>query len=190
MSHGHCLRLARWDSVGDAATEDGLWLWNELLATIARLAGARDLATAPFRFARLAGALRTARLVTGDNGRQFGPGSFWGRQTGPNPTDRAKPGSKRHLICDSQGVPLAIQLTGANRNDSQQALSLDECSLSNYTFDLGDVLMRHALSEEASAPGLQRGRAAHVGTPSQIANRAEEAYGTRGDLAGLVRRSE
>jgi len=47
-----------------------------------------------------------------------------GTQTGPNPTDRAKLGSKRHLICDGQGVPLAIQLTGANRNDSQQALSL------------------------------------------------------------------
>jgi hypothetical protein len=45
-------------------------------------------------------------------------------RTGPNPTDRAKLGSKRHLICDGQGVPLAIQLTGANRNDSQQALSL------------------------------------------------------------------
>src|ERR1035438_9331255 len=75
-------------------------------------------------------------------------------------------------------------------NDFAWQRSLDECSLSNYTFDLGDVLMRHALSEEASAPGLQRGRAAHVGTPSQIANRAEEAYGTRGDLAGLVRRSE
>jgi hypothetical protein len=67
---------------------------------------------------------------------------------------------------------------------------LDECSLSNYTLSLGDVLMRYALSEEASAPGLQRGRAAHVGTPPQIANRAEEAYGTRGDLAGLGRRSE
>jgi transposase len=48
----------------------------------------------------------------------------WGRQTGPNPTDRAKLGSKRHLICDGRGVPLAIQLTGANRNDSQQALAL------------------------------------------------------------------
>jgi transposase len=46
-----------------------------------------------------------------------------GAETGPNPTDRAKLGSKRHLICDGQGVPLAIQLTGANRNDSQQALS-------------------------------------------------------------------
>jgi transposase len=47
-----------------------------------------------------------------------------GTQTGPNPTDRAKRGSKRHLICDARGVPLAIRLTGANRNDSQEALAL------------------------------------------------------------------
>ena len=44
-----------------------------------------------------------------------------GTLTGPNPTDRAKRGSKRHLICDARGVPLAIRLTGANRNDSQEA---------------------------------------------------------------------
>jgi transposase len=49
---------------------------------------------------------------------------FGGLQTGPNPTDRAKRGSKRHLICDAHGVPLAVKLTGANRNDSQEALSL------------------------------------------------------------------
>ena len=42
----------------------------------------------------------------------------WRRQAGPNPTDRAKPGSKRHLICDGRGIPPALQLTGANRNDS------------------------------------------------------------------------
>src|SRR5215472_10047604 len=30
---------------------------------------------------------------------------FGGLQTGPNPTDRAKLGSKRHLICDGQGIP-------------------------------------------------------------------------------------
>jgi transposase len=47
-----------------------------------------------------------------------------GTQTRPNPTDRAKRGSKRHLICDGQGVPLAVRLTGANRNDSQEALAL------------------------------------------------------------------
>jgi len=63
-------------------------------------------------------------LVAGGCGRQFCASGFWGLQTGPNPTDRAKLGSKRHLICDGRGIPLAIQLTGANRNDSQQALAL------------------------------------------------------------------
>ena len=38
--------------------------------------------------------------------------AYGGTQTGPNPTDRAKRGSKRHLICDARGVPLAIRLTG------------------------------------------------------------------------------
>jgi transposase len=47
-----------------------------------------------------------------------------GLQTGPNPTDRAKPGSKRHVICDGRGIPLVVQLTGANRNDSQHAIAL------------------------------------------------------------------
>ena len=55
--------------------------------------------------------------------RQFRSSGFWGQKTGPTPTDRAKLGSKRHLICDGQGIPLVIQLTGANRNDSQQAIA-------------------------------------------------------------------
>ena len=50
--------------------------------------------------------------------------------------------------------------------------------------------MGHALSEEGPAPSLQRGRAGYVGVPLQIAHRAEEAYGARGHLAGLGRRSE
>ena len=33
-------------------------------------------------------------------------------------------GSKRHLICDGHGIRLAVRLTGANRNDSQEALAL------------------------------------------------------------------
>jgi transposase len=109
--------------LGDVAARDGVWLWDEL-ATTSRLAGAWYLAIAPFRFAGLARALRTNRLVTGRRGRQLDQGSFWGLQTGPNPTDRAKLGSKRHLICDGRGVPLAVHLTGANRNDSPQALAL------------------------------------------------------------------
>ena len=49
---------------------------------------------------------------------------YGGDQAGPNPTDRAKHGSKRHVICDGRGVPLAVRLTGANRNDSKEALVL------------------------------------------------------------------
>jgi transposase len=40
-----------------------------------------------------------------------------GWETGPNPTDRAKPGSKHHLITDGGGIPLATILTGANAAD-------------------------------------------------------------------------
>jgi transposase len=54
----------------------------------------------------------------------LGTGRFWGALTGPNPTDRGKNGSKRHVVCDGQGTPLAITHTGANVHDSQQAIPL------------------------------------------------------------------
>ncbi|WP_115617498.1 IS5 family transposase [Chromobacterium vaccinii] len=41
-----------------------------------------------------------------------------GQGTGPNPTDRGKCGSKRHIIVDRRGLPLALSITGANRHDS------------------------------------------------------------------------
>ena len=63
-------------------------------------------------------------MVAGCHRQLLRASGFWGAQTGPNPTDRAKLGSKRHLICDGRGIPLAVQLTGANRNDSHQALAL------------------------------------------------------------------
>lgn len=40
-----------------------------------------------------------------------------GTATGPNPTDRAKRGTKRSLQTDAAGVPIGIALDGANRND-------------------------------------------------------------------------
>nr|WP_134021227.1 IS5 family transposase [Halomonas xianhensis] len=41
-------------------------------------------------------------------------------QAGPNPTDRGKKGSKRHLLVDGRGVPLSLTVTGANRHDVTQ----------------------------------------------------------------------
>ena len=39
-------------------------------------------------------------------------------KTRPNPTDRGKLGSKRHIVVDAVGIALAVTVTGANRHDS------------------------------------------------------------------------
>jgi transposase len=49
---------------------------------------------------------------------------FKGALTGPSPVDRARTGSKHHLLVDASGVPLAISLTGGHRNDVTQLLPL------------------------------------------------------------------
>jgi transposase len=61
---------------------------------------------------------RSDRLVAGQPGQRQHPGQKGGDAVGPNPTDRGKPGTKRHLIVDRAGLPLATLLTGANRHDS------------------------------------------------------------------------
>ena len=124
LSDGHSVRASKRDSLADVTERVGLRLWHDLLAASARLARGRHLAIDPLRFAGLARPLWSNRLVTSCTGQLFDSCGFWGGQTGPNPTDRAKLGSKRHLVCDGRGIPLAIHLTGANRNDSQQALAL------------------------------------------------------------------
>jgi putative transposase len=45
-----------------------------------------------------------------------------GEATGPSPVDRAKLGTKRSLLTDQRGAPLAIFVTGANTHDKTVAL--------------------------------------------------------------------
>ena len=40
-----------------------------------------------------------------------------GEKNGPNPTDRAKKGTKRSLLTDGGGIRLSVVVAGANRND-------------------------------------------------------------------------
>ena len=110
--------------LADAAKKTGLRLRHDLLAAVARLAAGRNLGFNPFCTAGLAFARWPDRLVACCYRQLFRAHSFWGLLTGPNPTYRAKRGSKRHLICDGHGIPLAIKLTGANCHDSTQALPL------------------------------------------------------------------
>ena len=47
------------------------------------------------------------------------PAKRGGALTGSNPTDRGRPGTKRHLVTDARGTPLGFALSGANRHDSR-----------------------------------------------------------------------
>ncbi|GHO90185.1 hypothetical protein KSF_002330 [Reticulibacter mediterranei] len=40
-----------------------------------------------------------------------------GEKTGPNPTDRGKSGVKRSVLTEGHGVPIAVEVEGANRHD-------------------------------------------------------------------------
>ena len=51
-------------------------------------------------------------------GRLLGSRSKRGDKTGPNPTDRGKTGTKRHLVTDKNGVPLVVRLSAANVNET------------------------------------------------------------------------
>jgi transposase len=91
------------------------------------------------------------------------PRRFWGVLTGKNPTDRAKKGTKRHLLVDGKGTPLALRLTGANRNDSLEAMNL-----------VGDI------------PPIKGKRGRPRRKPKALYG--DRAYGTKRNQEGLKRR--
>src|SRR5262249_52151171 len=47
-----------------------------------------------------------------------------GEDTGPNPTDRSKSGSKHHVLTDAQGIPLTATVTAADVNEVTQVLQV------------------------------------------------------------------
>ena len=47
-----------------------------------------------------------------------GPGEA--AATGRNPTDRGKPGTKRHLLTEAKGIPVGVVRSGANRHDMKK----------------------------------------------------------------------
>jgi putative transposase len=78
------------------------------------------------------------------------PAPLGGEKTGKNPTDRAKSGSKRHLLVDRRGVPLALSLSGANVPDYQGA----EATLTHLVIrrswrnDRGELVVRHFCADK------------------------------------------
>jgi transposase len=87
-------RLIEWQNVGVWATLHNLLL-NQLHA-----AGTIDWSRA---------ALDSATVAS----------PCGGEETGPDPTNRGKLGCKRHVVVDSNGLPLAVVISAANVHDSR-----------------------------------------------------------------------
>lgn len=121
---GHSVCSQDRHTLGIFASGNGLRKRHDLLASLAGLARRRRLAKDMANSVERVGHGRCDRLVYFSHGQLFGTSPFWGAKTGPNPTDRGKNGSKRHLIVDGQGTPLAIEHTGANVHDSEMAIAL------------------------------------------------------------------
>jgi putative transposase len=66
-------------------------------------------ASAPMAIHHQSGFRRTVALVS--------QAKIGKKSTGRNPTDRGKQGTKRSLLTDGQGIPLALTVAGANRPD-------------------------------------------------------------------------
>jgi len=80
-----------------------------------------------------------------------------GSDTGKNPTDRAKLGSKIHILVDQRGAPLAISVSGANQHDKWSVANLvfhlavkrptvrqHFCADKGYDYDDVHQLVEHA----------------------------------------------
>jgi putative transposase len=65
---------------------------------------------------------RTGSAGTGKRptARRFLP-PLGGAETGPDPTNRGKLGTKRHVLSDRRGAPLGVVLSAANRTDMKLA---------------------------------------------------------------------
>jgi transposase len=98
----------------------GMTCWRRLLAW-------QELGIWDELHQRLLAALRKAEkldltLVVVDSTSSRAVGG--GEETGPNPTDRRKLGTKQHLLVDGNGIPLTIRVTGANRHDVTEIIPL------------------------------------------------------------------
>ena len=85
-----------------------------------------------------------------------------GDQTGPNPTDRGKPGTKHHVLTEGQGVPLVTHSTGANVPDVNELLPLvDNIPLRSQGGppppSPGQPVRRPGLRLTAASPGVGGG---------------------------------
>lgn len=113
-----------WLPVAGPAGQRPLAQRQYLLATVRRVDSRRRLAGAAPEVAEHTGPGRADRSEQGGGGFGQRTGAFGGDHSGPNPTDRAKDGCKRHVVSDAGGIPLLVVTTPANVPDHKPLLEM------------------------------------------------------------------
>lgn len=98
--------------------------------------------------------------------QRLGEGAQRGDVTGSSPTDRGRLGTKRHVLTDGRGIPLAVTLTGANVYDKwMEGATLDAISICGM---LAPILPRHLCLDkgynydDSELEALDRGVRPHI----------------------------
>ena len=93
--------------------------------------------------------------------RRDGQGAFWGDPVGPNPTDRAKNGTKRSVIVEADGGPLGVVVAGANVHDSQLLRQTMEAIVVDRPEATGDAPQHVCLDKGYDNPTGRTAAAGH-----------------------------
>ena len=108
--------------------------------------------------------------------------------TGPNPTDRGKPGSKYHILCEAGGLPLAIGVTGANRHDSMMlercSTGCGRCGAVGASLGGPDAARASCTRTRATTTGVAATTSAAAGSPPESPAAASRAKSGSGGIAG------
>jgi putative transposase len=97
-----------------------------------------------------------------------------GDSTGPNPTDRAKSGTKRSLLTEARGIPLGLAVAGANRHD----MKLVEATLASIPIERPAPTLeapQHLCLDKGYDDEAVRETVADYGYTAHIRTRGEEA---------------
>src|SRR5512135_171641 len=112
------------DPVGVPAAGVGVRVGDDLLAAAGGVEPCRGLGPAACAVAGRTARCGEAGLVPCDDRFQSCAGGATRPKSGPSPVDRARAGSKHHVLTEGAGIPLAVSVTGGNRNDITQLLPL------------------------------------------------------------------
>jgi putative transposase len=106
---------------------------------------------------------------------------------GPNPTDRGKQGTKRGLLTDGAGIPLAVAVAGANRHDMRLlAATLDGLAIARPA-PTAEAPQHLCLDKGYDYDSVREAVAAR-GYTAHIRGRGEETRERRAHPGGKARR--